>query len=63
MKKKLLECEKHGSALFRCKRRSWHYKKDEWVTDYKEQCFKCIAEGRYLKTTKLIAPKKKHIKI
>ena len=49
MKKKFLECPRHGETLFRCKRTYTHTKKSEWSDDYNEKCFKCISEGRYKK--------------
>ena len=47
MKKKLSECEIHGTTLFRCKRKCWRSggKKDKSFADqYSEKCFKCIKE-------------------
>lgn len=66
MRKKLLECDIHGSALFKCKRRCWKSggKKDiSYANEYTEKCFKCISEGRYKKGSKLIPKKKTHVKI
>jgi len=51
MKKRILECKIHGFTLHRCKRKYWKTAKDKIASDYKEQCFKCIGEGRYKKTS------------
>jgi len=49
MRKKLLVCPIHGLVLHRCKR-ICHFDKGKWSSDYKEECFICLAEGRYNKT-------------
>jgi hypothetical protein len=62
MKKKFLECNIHGPTLFRCKRVAYQSKgKDKnYDSSYTEKCFKCIQEGRYVKTPVAIK-KQKHI--
>jgi len=60
MKKKMLECQKHGLTLHRCKRRVWHTQVDKHADDYTEKCFKCISEGRYKKKD-IIRERNKHL--
>ena len=61
MKKKLLECPRHGLVLHRCKRNYWKGAPGKAFADeYIEQCFKCILEGRYKKVAK-VKQKQKHI--
>ncbi|MBI2558655.1 hypothetical protein HYW20_05000 [Candidatus Woesearchaeota archaeon] len=61
MRKRVMLCGKHGYVLFRCKRKCWNAG-DKFYSDYKEECFKCISEGRY-KTTKTIEKKTKHLRL
>jgi hypothetical protein len=61
VKKKFLECKIHDLALFRCKRRCWKAP-ERYYSEYKEECFKCINEGKY-KKVETIEQKKKHFKI
>jgi len=65
MRKKILECDIHGTTLFKCKRRCWKSggKDKSYSDEYTERCFKCISEGRYKKTTKPIPKKKRHVSI
>ena len=58
MKKIKKECQMHGLALFRCKRRT-SGKDKSWTTRYTEQCFKCGIKKQILHEAK----RKKHIKI
>ena len=65
MKKKLLECPRHGLTLHRCKRKCWagSSKKDKsFADDYNEKCYKCMQEGRYKKVVN-VKQKQKHISI
>ena len=63
LKKKLLECDRHGLTLFRCKRKYWKIAKDKIINEYTEKCFKCISEGRYKNTVKTKVKKQKHLSI
>ena len=63
MKKKILECDIHGPALFRCKRKCWKSggkKETSHPSGYTEKCFKCINKGRY-KKGELVPQRKGHI--
>ena len=63
MKKRFLECPRHGLTLFRCKRKVWHTssgKEDKHPDAYTEKCFKCISEGRY-KKRQIISRSNRHI--
>ena len=65
VKKRFLECDRHGLTLFRCKRRCWQRKsgKDKSFGDeYTERCFKCIIDGRY-KKIEIKKEKVKHFRI
>jgi len=64
VKKKFLVCDIHGIALFRCRRRCWQRggKDNKWASEYKEECFKCIGEGRHKKIN-ITKENKKHFKI
>jgi len=61
MRKKIMLCDKHGYTLFRCKRKCWNAC-DKFVSDYKEECFKCINEGIYIKI-EIKKEKIKHFRI
>lgn len=63
MKKKILECSKHGLVLHRCKRKCWHSsgKSDKFASDYTEKCYICMAEGIHKKPVNVIKKKKTHI--
>ncbi|MBI1936321.1 hypothetical protein HYS31_07855 [Candidatus Woesearchaeota archaeon] len=66
MKKKLLVCELHSLAWFRCRRRCWKSrskKQEGYADEYKEECFKCINEGRYKKDAISLPKNKKHVHI
>ena len=61
MKKKFLECPRHGLTLHRCKRKYWNKstsKETKYAYDYTEKCFKCINEGRY--KPRVIVVRKRH---
>ena len=65
MKKKMLECPRHGLVLHRCKRKCWagSSKKDKSFGDeYTEKCYKCMQERRYKKVEKA-KKQQKHISI
>jgi hypothetical protein len=61
MKKKFFECGIHGITLFRCKRKCWNAG-EKFYSDYKEECFRCISEGRYKKAEKT-EEKRKHLRL
>ncbi len=64
MKKKFLECDRHGLTLFKVKRICWKQgsKKDKnYADEYVEHCFKCLEEGRYENNRKPKRTKKKHV--
>ena len=61
VKKKIMLCDKHGETLFRCKRKCWNAG-EKFYSDYKEECFKCISEGRY-KKIEIAKEKIKHFRL
>lgn len=67
IKKKLIECPRHGLTLHRCKRVCWKTrssKKDKgYASEYTEKCFKCILKGRYKKREVEPEKRNKHISI